>query len=254
MGFIIKEIVFGSFVLMKIVGIIPARGGSKGIPRKNIKLLAGKPLVSYTIDAAIKSKYIDKVIVSTEDDEIAVISKKFGAEVIKRPFELAHDETKTAPVVVHIVKELELIGYFPDIIVLLQATSPLRNEHIIDAALEKLINSGNDSIFTGFKMGYTMPVWKRNNNGQLSALYNYHLRPRRQDENLKEKTFCENGAMYAIKRDAFNKTQDFLGDNVDIFEMEYQIDIDTLKDFDAVENLIINAQQKNDTNSECVIS
>src|SRR5699024_5746070 len=107
---------------MNIVGIIPARGGSKRLPGKNIKLLAGKPLIAHTIETAKKSKYINKIILSTEDEKIAEIAKQFGAEIIKRPQELAQHTTKTAPVLLHAVEELEKTGYFPDIVVLLQAT------------------------------------------------------------------------------------------------------------------------------------
>ena len=88
----------------KIVAIILARGGSKGIPKKNIKLLAGKPLIAYSIEAALKSKYIDRVIVSTEYEEIAEISKRYGAEVIERPEELAKDETPTIEVIIELLR------------------------------------------------------------------------------------------------------------------------------------------------------
>jgi len=223
---------------MKIVGIIPARGGSKGIPRKNIKLLAGKPLVAYSIEAAVKSKYIERVIVSTEDKEIAEVSKSFGAEIIERPSELAKDETKTAPVLVQVVEELKKTGYTPDIVVLLQPTSPLRDEKIIDAALEQLINSDKDSVFTGHRCGRSMPLWKQKIDGSLEALYDYHLRPRRQEAHLMEPIFCENGAFYAIRYDAFMKIKDFLGNNVGFFEMEHQVDIDTTEDFTTVEEIL----------------
>ena len=223
---------------MKIVGIIPARGGSKGIPRKNIKLIAGKPLVAYSIEAAVNSRLIDKVIVSTEDDEIKAISEKFGATVIKRPIELAKDETKTAPVIAQVVEELEKTGYVPDIIVLLQPTSPLRNERIIDEALEQLINSDKDSIFAGHRAGKTMPLWKQNLDGTLTALYDYHLRPRRQESHLMTPMLCENGAFYAVRYDAFQITKDFLGNNVGFYEMEYQVDIDTVEDFASVEKIL----------------
>ena len=237
--------------ILRIVGIIPVRGGSKGIPRKNIKMLAGKPLVAYTNEAAIKSTLIDKVIVSTEDDAIAMISKKYGAEIIKRPHELAMDETKTAPVIDHAIVQLEKSGYSPDIIVLLQATCPLRDETIIDAALNQLISSNKDSIFTGLLIGCSMPVWKKSLSGEFIPFYDYHLRPRRQDEHLREKTYCENGALYAVTREAFEKTKDFLGEKVDCFVMEHLVDIDTLEDFNTVEKIIIerNFNSKNSYNS-----
>lgn len=227
---------------MNILGIIPARGGSKRIPGKNIKPLAGKPLVAYTIEAGLKSKLIDRVIVSTEDEKIAGISKNFGAEVFIRPQELAQDETKTAPVLLHVVEELEKQGYYPGIIVLLQPTSPLRDEKIIDEALLKLINSGNDSVFTVTRIGKTMPKWKRDYNGRMVALYDYHFRPRSQEPELMEDMFAENGAFYAIKIDAFKKYRDFIGEDAEIYEMPPQIDIDTPEDFDKVEKIILKKQ------------
>lgn len=224
---------------MKIVGIIPARGGSKGVPRKNIKILGGKPLISYTIEAALHSKLIDKVIVSTEDSEIAEVSKAFGAEIVQRPMELAQDETKTAPVIVHTVKKLQEIGYMPDIIVLLQPTSPFRDEKIIDAALNQLINSGYDSIFTGIHTGYPLGLWlKSSSENKTTALYNYHLRPRRQELLTLDKLIVENGAMYAIKYPAFVETSDFLGNNPDAYITERLIDIDTPDDFKEAEKYL----------------
>ena len=120
---------------MEILGIIPARGGSKGIKRKNLKEILGKPLVAYSIEAGVNSKLITKVVVSTEDSEIKEISLKYGAEVIDRPIELAKDETKTAPVMKHVLNELEKDGYKPDYVVLLQPTSPQRNSEFLDKAL-----------------------------------------------------------------------------------------------------------------------
>ena len=106
---------------ISVVAVIPARGGSKTVPRKNIKLLNGKPLIFYTIKEALKSKYIGRVLVSTEDKEIAQISKEYGAEVIERPLELAHDDTPSLPVFQHVIRHLEKVESFtPEIIVILQ--------------------------------------------------------------------------------------------------------------------------------------
>ena len=117
---------------MKILGIIPARGGSKGIPRKNIKLLNGKPLIAYTIEAALASN-LDRVIVSTDCKEIAGISKEYGAEVIIRSFNLAEDTTPTLPVLQHVVSKLEVEF---DAVMTLQPTSPLRTSKHINEAIE----------------------------------------------------------------------------------------------------------------------
>ena len=223
---------------MNILGVIPARGGSKRTPGKNIKLLGGKPLIAYTIEAGLRSGFINRLVLSTEDPKIAETAKQFGAEIIVRPEELAQDKTKTAPVLIHVVEELEKQGYYPDIVVLLQATCPLRDEKIIDSAVSQLINSDKDSIFTGSKIGKTMPKWKRGYDGNLVSLYDYHFRPRYQEPELMEDMFAENGALYAIKINAFKKYKDFLGENVDVFETPGIIDIDTPEDFERVEKLL----------------
>lgn len=228
---------------MNIVGIIPARGGSKRTPRKNIKLLAGKPLIAYSIEAALKSKYINRVVVSTEDAEIAGVARQYGAEVIERPSELAQDTTKTAPVLVQVVKELEKQGYCPDIVALLQPTSPQRDESVVDGALDVLINSDKDSIFAGIKLGKTMPRWKREHDGNLTALYDYHFRPRSQEPELMNDMYGENGSFYAIKIEAFRKCQDFLGENVEFYESPRYVDIDSPEDFARAEQDILKARE-----------
>ncbi|MBU1147544.1 MAG: acylneuraminate cytidylyltransferase family protein [Candidatus Omnitrophica bacterium] len=128
-----------------ILGIIPARGGSKGIPRKNIKMIAGKPLIAWTIDAAKASKKMDRFVVSTEDSEIAKISKKCGAEVIDRPIELATDEATTLSALQHALSKIEA-----DAIVLLQPTSPVRGAGMIDTCIKRFQDTCADSLATGF--------------------------------------------------------------------------------------------------------
>lgn len=125
----------------KIIAIIPARGGSKGLPRKNIRILAGKPLIAWTIEQANCSKYIDKVIVSTEDEEIAEIAGKYEAEVpFLRPKELARDDSPTIDSLIHAINWFEEKGNYFDIVVLLEPTSPLRDVEDIDKCIEMLIN------------------------------------------------------------------------------------------------------------------
>mgnify|MGYP001574882202 CR=1 FL=1 len=127
-----------------ILGITPARGGSKGIPQKNIKMIAGKPLIAWTIEAAKKSKLIDRYVVSTEDGKIAKVAKEYGAEVIKRPLELATDEATTLAVLQHAIKLIPC-----DIVVLLQATSPIRKPGLVDECIGEFIDNGYDSLATG---------------------------------------------------------------------------------------------------------
>ena len=126
----------------KVIAIIPARGGSKGLARKNIRILAGKPLMAWTIEQANCSNYIDKVIVSTEDEEIAEIARKYEAQVpFMRPKELARDDSRTIDVLMHAINWLEETGNYFDIVVLLEATSPLRDVEDIDKCIEILINN-----------------------------------------------------------------------------------------------------------------
>jgi CMP-N,N'-diacetyllegionaminic acid synthase len=123
---------------LDVLGLIPARGGSKGIPRKNLAPVAGKPLLAWTIDAARAATELTRVVVSTDDDEIASAA---GVEVLRRPAELAADETPMLDVVRHAVAELS-----PDVVVLLQPTSPLRRAEHIDAAVRLLLESGADAV------------------------------------------------------------------------------------------------------------
>jgi len=132
-----------------IFGITPARGGSKGIPRKNIKEIAGKPLIAWTIEAAKQSKLLDKYIVSTEDDEISGVARKYGVEVLYRPIELATDEASTMSILQHAIEKIPC-----DIVVLLQATSPIRCEELIDECIKEFLDNDYDSLATGFICKY----------------------------------------------------------------------------------------------------
>lgn len=133
---------------IEVLGIIPARGGSKSIPQKNIAILNGKPLISYTIEAARRCKSISRLIVSTDDKDIADISMSLGAEVpFMRPQDLAEDSTPTIHVVLHALDELEYSGgYCPDIVVLLQATCPLRSAEDIDEAVSTFRSNEGDVV------------------------------------------------------------------------------------------------------------
>ena len=128
-----------------ILGITPARGGSRSIPKKNIKEICGKPLIVWTIEAAKKSRLLDRYVVSTEDKEIAEISKQYGAEVIDRPPELATDEATTLSVMQDILKKIDA-----DVVVLLQCTSPVRDDGLIDYCIRRFLETKADSLATGF--------------------------------------------------------------------------------------------------------
>ncbi len=135
---------------VNIMAVITARGGSKGVPRKNIKPLNGKPLIAWAIEAAKNSKYLTKFIVSTDDEEIAKIAKKYGAEVpFLRPNELAQDDTPDLPVFQHAINFFEKKkSFYPEIIIHLRPTTPLRTGKDIDVVIEKLIKTGADGVRT----------------------------------------------------------------------------------------------------------
>ena len=228
---------------MEILSIIPARGGSKGIKRKNLKPILDKPLVAYSIEASLKSKYITKTIVSSEDSEILEVSKNYGAEVIVRPDELAADETKTAPVMLQVLEELEKQNYKADYVVLLQPTCPLRDENYIDSAFDyyfEQMKNGYDSCFSAFSIGYTHAKWRILHNDKLESLYDFRLRPRRQETEQHYKMICENGAFYVLPWDTLKEVKDFIGYNPAAYITPRVIDIDTPEDFQKVEEMIKN--------------
>ena len=127
-----------------ILGVIPARGGSKGIPRKNVKQINGKPLIAWTIEAARESKMIDRYVVSTEDEEIAQIVRGNSAEVLSRPSALATDEAATISVIQHAIEQIPC-----DVVVLLQVTSPIRRPGLIDECVREFKDNEYDSLATG---------------------------------------------------------------------------------------------------------
>ena len=222
-----------------IIAIIPARGGSKSVPRKNIRLLCGKPLIVYTIEAALSSKYIRRVIVSTEDLEIAEIAKECGAEVTVRPSKLAQDDTPSLPVFKHVIKHLEEVdGFSPDIIVVLQPTSPLRTVGDIDGAIQKFSETGCDSVVSVCEVDHP-PHW-------MYTLEGDRLKPliedgekitRRQDA---PEVYRINGTVYVTYRDVIMKQNRVLGDDTRAYIMpqDRSIDIDTELDFKLAELLM----------------
>lgn len=225
-------------IYMEILAIIPARGGSKGIPGKNIKPLAGKPLIAHTIEASLKSKYITRTVVSTEDGRIKEAALAFGAEVVDRPAELAQDVTKTAPVLLQVLDELEKTGYKPDITVLLQCTCPLRDEKQIDEAFELFFNSDCDSVFAARPMGVTHALWRKNLDGTYEGLYDYRHRPRRQDTDLHLPMYCETGATYIIRTDVLKEVKDFIGKKPEVYLNGAIGDIDAPSDFEYAEKAL----------------
>lgn len=225
---------------MGVVALIPARGGSKGIKRKNIKQLNGKPLIAYTIEQAKRSKNVDRVIVSTDDDEIARISVKYGAEVpFMRPKELAKDDTPGIDPVIHCIKWLiENEKYSFEYICLLQCTSPFRNFKQIDEAITKLYNFNADSIVSICESEVT-PYWmKKVDNDRISDfLTDNKFYARRQDI---PKVYRLNGAIYISKVGNILKNRTWYTNNTLGYIMDRisSIDIDDIIDFKFAEFLM----------------
>lgn len=225
---------------MEVLAIIPARGGSKGIPMKNIKPLAGHPLIYYSVMAGQNSKYVTRTVLSTENEKIKRVAiEECNCEVINRPEELAQDETKTIPVLIQVCEYLkEKENYIPDVVVLLQPTTPTRDAKQLDEAFEIFLNNDCDSVFAVQNLGTTHSKWRQNpHTKEFECLFDYRNRPRRQDEHLHYPMFTETGSIYIIKRDVMYEVNDFIGKKPLVYLSEYN-DIDTEKDFDDVSKII----------------
>ena len=228
-------------ITKKIIAIIPARGGSKRIPRKNIKILAGKPLISYTIDAAKRSKLISRVFVSTEDKEIAGISKKCGAEIIDRPKKIAGDNISEKPVLDNVIEYLKKEeDYQPDIIIYLQPTSPLRNLNDIDEAILLFLRNKADSLVSVYEQS---PYWcLKIKKDHLEPVFSWkYFKMRSQDL---PRSYMPNGAIFISTPKALRKNKSFYCHKMlpYIMPRERSIDIDYEIDFKLAE-LILKAKK-----------
>jgi N-acylneuraminate cytidylyltransferase len=207
-----------------VICIIPARGGSKGIPGKNIIDFVGKPLIAHSILQALDSKYINEVYVSSDDKNILDISKTYGAIPVKRPKKLSDDFASSESALLHVVTSKKLK---PDLIVFLQATSPLRKKKDIDNTIEHLLVNNYDSIFSAVNMKHFF-FWEKDENGKMKTInHDYENRKRRQDERREQ--FIENGSIYVFKPEILIKNNNRLGGNIGCYPMEdwqlFEIDI-----------------------------
>lgn len=212
------------------LAIIPARGGSKRLPRKNVLDLCGKPLIAWSIEAGIKSKYIDKVIVTSDDDEILAVSKEYGADTILRPDELASDTATTFDAIKHTINNVENYDY----IVLLQPTSPLRDSKYIDEAIKLLESKNADAVVSVCEMDHS-PLWSNTLDDSLSMkgfLRDEVLSKRSQDL---ETYYRLNGAIYICKTDELlEKKGFFLKDNIFAYKMDRKSSIDIDEEIDLI--------------------
>jgi CMP-N-acetylneuraminic acid synthetase len=187
---------------MNILAIIPARGKSKGIPQKNLQIVAGHPLVAWSIKAAKSSSYINRIVVSTDDQSIADTAMQYGAEVMARPDEISGDEASSESALLHVLETLHISeGYMPDLLVFLQCTSPLTIEEDIDSCIKKLIGENADTATTVTDFHYFL--WQETPDGSAEGInHEKHIRERRQD---RDPQYLETGAVYVMRTEGFLK-------------------------------------------------
>ncbi len=212
------------------LAIIPARGGSKRLPKKNILDLAGKPLIAWSIEAGLQSKYLDKVIVTSDALEILDIAKKIGAETILRPAHLARDTSTTFDVIEHLLKNVTTFDY----VVLLQPTSPLRSSHHIDEAIALLDSKKADAIISVCAMDHS-PLWSNTlpDDGDMQHFIKDDIQNKRSQD--LDQYYRINGAIYiAETKKLLEEKSFFLKNNIYAYKMDqmHSIDIDEKIDFD----------------------
>lgn len=245
------------FIDSKVLAIIPARGGSKGIPRKNIKDINGKPLVQYTIDFSVNSSLIDRTIVSSDDEEILDICKKLGSEVIKRPKELAKDESPTEEAILHCIQTLKKENYEPDIILLLQPTSPIRSEEDVRKTLVPIMLGDFNAAMTISEVdAHYHPFWikeivdgeivspfgRNPEDERINEIKKYHQR-----QLLPGKFYWKNGSIYGFTTESFLRLGHRYGDKCApvVVETNRAINIDSEDDISKLENYYKETHEKN---------
>jgi len=218
--------------MLKIVAIIPARGGSKGIPRKNVRFIGGQPLIVHSIQNALKSQYVTDVVVTTDDDEIAHISEMAGAKTIRREDKLAGDKVTLDPVINHAVDELERyekVKY--DYVITMQPTSPLLSSKSLDSAIEKTLNTDYDTVISVVDNRHL--TWTKEGDAFFP---NYEERKNRQELTP---NFMETGGFVISKRENISDNNRF-GNKIDLYELPVReaVDIDTEMDWWVAEKLL----------------
>ena len=225
-----------------MIAIIPARGGSKGVPQKNIKILDGKPLIAYTIEAAIESQIFEKIIVSTDDEDIAIVAEKYGAEIpFLRPDDISGDHSSSDDAIIHALNFYKAKGLFYEEVCKLQATSPLRTAAHIKRAYLLLKEKNADFVVSVCECEHS-PLWSgvmTSDNRLDDFISESAKRACRQDL---PSYFRLNGAIYMGKTEKFLENKSFLGCNTYGFVMsqEESVDIDSMLDFQFAELIIRN--------------
>jgi CMP-N,N'-diacetyllegionaminic acid synthase len=224
---------------MSVLAVIPARGGSKGIPQKNLVPLAGRPLLAHTIAHALAASCVDRVVVSTDDEEIAAVARTHGADVVRRPGELSGDRASSESALLHVLEQLHAAeGYRPELLVFLQCTAPIRSAGDIDGAVRTLRDTHADSVLS------VVPakpwLWRVVDGVPESVDYDYRRRPRRQE---RPPEFFENGSIYVFKPWVLRDLANRLGGKIALYEMDYwsRFDIDDADDLKLCEWILAQA-------------
>lgn len=228
---------------MRVLAVIPARGGSKGVPGKNIKLLGGKPLMQYTIDVALQCLYIDKVIVSTDDDQIIACAEKLGVEVpFKRPAHLAQDDTPTLPVILHALEFLKENNECFDAVCLLQVTTPFRTVDFLNSAIRSFMETETDSLISVQKVpDHYNPHWT------FTVDEQNHLKIATGDQNIISRrqelpiAYHRDGSVYLTKTAVLLQDLSLYGNAIAYKESDssFYVNIDTIADWDRAENMLV---------------
>lgn len=220
--------------MKKVVAFIPARGGSKEVPNKNIKFLAGKPLIAWSIEQALASELVDEVYVSTDSEEIASISRAYGAKTpFMRPLSLSGDTASTESAMKHFCEYLKAVGASYSHILLLQATSPIRARGRLDEAIKFFWGANADSLLS--VAASHRFFWTKS--PDVRALYDFEQRPRRQDVLEEDRRYMETGSFYLCGIDGFLESNNRLFGKIELYETPEgeSLEIDSLLDFKLCE-------------------
>tara|TARA_B100001750_G_scaffold203425_1_gene179198 strand:- start:1057 stop:1740 length:684 start_codon:yes stop_codon:yes gene_type:complete len=213
---------------MNTISIIPARGGSTGIHMKNLIKLDNKPLLYYSVTASLKSKLVNRTVVSTDNDKIADYALSLGAEVVIRPKKISGNRIGISPAIFHVIDHFKKHENFkPDVVITLQNTSPFRNSQHIDRAFSVFKKGNYDSVISGFKSKFLL--WQKKGKNVTPINYNPLKRPRRQEI---KKYFIENGAVYVTKYSSLKKFNSYVCGKVGLYEMPQHLSLEIDSYFD----------------------
>lgn len=231
--------------MTEVLAVIPARGGSKGLPGKNLRLLAGHPLIAYSIAAGLQSQLVDRVICSTDSEEIADVGRKYGAEIpFMRPSELAQDHSPDIDFFLHTIETLAATGYRPDIIVQLRPTDPIRKPGLVDEAVQMLIdNPDAHSVRTITEPGYSpYKMWTVNSSGTLDPLLTVPGVPEPFNMPRQElpEVWWHIGVLDVVRTNVVTETNSLSGTVILPLKVDRasSADIDTLDDFERAGTLM----------------